>query len=249
METTWKLRPNVFWHDGAPFSAEDLLFTAAVLRDPRVPEFRTEANDWVEGVDAPNASTVIVRWDRPFIWADTFFSHELTPPLPRHLLESAYRDDPSSLAQLPYWAEQYVGTGPYRVREWVRGSHALPGANEGYVLGRPKIDVVEVRFIPDSNSRLANVFSGAVELTLGVGFSIEQAIQAREQWRDGRVAIEFLGNWVALYPQLLNPQLNAMGLFYTATPEMIGNRLANITTDRAPGSFLTWNAHEWDLRL
>src|SRR5207249_1826236 len=73
-----------------------------------------------------------------------------------------------------------------------------------YVLGRPKIDELEIRFILDTNAVAANILSGAVQATIGTGLSLEQTLQIRDQWRDGRLAIA-LENWLVIYPQFVNP--------------------------------------------
>ena len=70
-------------------------------------------------------------------------------PLPKHLLERPYLDDKAGFLEHPYWNQEFVGTGPFKLREWVKGSVVSLVANEEYVLGRPKIDEVEVRFIAD----------------------------------------------------------------------------------------------------
>src|SRR5207248_7338265 len=95
-------------------------------------------------------------------------------------------------------------------REFVRGSHILLEANEQYVLGRPKLDAVEVRLILDSNTLVANILSGAVELTLGRNVSVDQAMLIREQWRGGRVEVA-PANLTRVFPQFVNPQPEALG--------------------------------------
>src|SRR5437870_972590 len=88
METTWRIKPNARWHDGTPFTAEDLAFTARVAQDADIAIFRELAYDSIEDVAAPDPRTVVVRWSRPFIEADTMFSGfgSFQPvPLPRHL--------------------------------------------------------------------------------------------------------------------------------------------------------------------
>src|SRR5207237_6383482 len=92
----------------------------------------------------------------------------------------------------------------YRVKEFVVGSHVVLQRVAEYVLGQPKIDEIEVRFIPDPNTLLANVLAGGVDLTLGRGLSLEQAMQTRDQWRDGKIDVAFT-SWIVIYPQFLNP--------------------------------------------
>ncbi len=204
METSWTIREGALWHDGTPFTVEDVLFTARLGQDRDLAFFRNPAYDSVEMIEAIDARTVLVRWKQPFINADAMFSRSMAMPRPRHLLERLYNENKESVTHAPYWTDEYVGTGPYRVRQWTRGSHLILTANDRYVLGRPKIDEVEVRFIPNSNALVANLLAGEVELTLGRNLSLKQAVQIREQWREGQMAVGFK-NWIALYPQLLNP--------------------------------------------
>lgn len=204
METTWRLRPSAQWHDGAPFSANDLLFTARVGQDRELPIRRARVFDLIDGFDAPDPQTLKVSWKRTFIYADTLFTRTVLPPMPEHLLGQAYAEEKPAFAHLPYWTQEFVGTGPFRVRDWVRGSHVTLEANERYVLGRPRVDQVEVRFIPDQNALSASLLAGAVELTLGRSLTLDPAIQVRDQWRAGTMELGFV-NWFVIYPQLLTP--------------------------------------------
>src|SRR5439155_8422213 len=92
---------------------------------------------------------------------------------------------------------------PFKVKEWVRGSHMVFEANDQYALGRPKVDFVEVRFIIDDNTVAANLLAGAVDVTLGRNLSGEQASEVAAQWKEGHMVIAF-ENWISLFPQFLN---------------------------------------------
>lgn len=207
METTWKIRPGAQWQDAAPFTSADAVFTAAVDQDNDIPMRRNLAYASVDSVQAPDPLTLTVQWKRPYIQADQLFT---LPLFPKHLLEPHYLDNKAGFAQLPYWTEEFVGTGPFKLREYVRGSHMVLERNDGYVLGPPKIDQIEVKFIPDPNTLAANLLAGAVELTLGRGISLEQALQIRDQWREGKVDITFT-SWLVIYPQFLNSNPAVVG--------------------------------------
>lgn len=215
METTWHIRPNAYWHDGAPFTADDIIFTTRLSRDKEVGWEYDAAFDAVDGIESSDGgSTVTVRWKQPFVEADTLFSHSVsgrTLPLPRHLLDEGYTRDRGTLMDQLYWSEQFVGTGPFKLREWQRGSHLVVDANARFVLGRPRIDQVEVRFVTDPRNLAANILAGAIDLTIGRGISLEQAVQVLDQWRDGTMDYR-VSNWMVAYPQLLDP-----------SPEIIGN--------------------------
>jgi peptide/nickel transport system substrate-binding protein len=204
METTWTIRPNAQWHDGAPFTADDLVFTLTVVRDRELPAFSGVAYASLDTVQAVDARTVTVTWNRVFIEADSLFSARLATPIPRHLLERTYLENKAGFLELPYWGPEFVGTGPFKVREMERGSHLLLDAFDGFVLGRPKIDQVEVKFVLDETTLVANILAGTVELTLARSVSAEQGVQLREEWKAGHMVLT-QDDWYIMYPQFLNP--------------------------------------------
>lgn len=203
METTWRIRRNARWHDGAAFTSSDLLFTARLGQDRDLPVFADSGFEPVESVEGTDPHTLVVRWKRPYIRASAMFTRRFGFPRPEHVLGPVYGESKERVLQLPYWNEEYVGTGPFKVRQWVPGSHVLLEANDQYVLGRPRLDEVEVRFIPDGNALIANLLAGEVQLTLGRNLSLQQALQIRYQW-NGTVGVG-IKNWIAVWPQLLNP--------------------------------------------
>ncbi len=210
METTWRIKPNVRWHDGTAYTSEDLVFTMDAIQDRELPLRRPAALNLIERVEAPDPQTVVVRWTKPFIEADTLFSRELATPLPRHLLEHTASADKASFNTLPYWSEEFVGTGPFRLRAFSRGSHLLLAANEHYVLGRPKIDEIEVKFLPNPNALIANVLAGDIDLFVGRGMNLERAAVVQEQWREGRVETRLSG-LIVVYAQFIQPNPAVVG--------------------------------------
>jgi peptide/nickel transport system substrate-binding protein len=206
MTTTWKIRPNAAWHDGTPFTAEDLVFTAMVVMDKALPEFGDIAFDSVEGVDAVDPQTVTVRWSKPFIWANGLFSDTTGLPHPRHLLERVYLEDKATYTSVPQWTEAYTGTGAFKMRDFVRSSHMILDANDRFVLGRPKLDEIEVKFLQDANAAAASLLAGVTELTLVGGsiLSLEQSVQVRDQGWNGKL-LPLPRGAVGAFPQFINP--------------------------------------------
>jgi peptide/nickel transport system substrate-binding protein len=208
MLTTWTIRAGATWHDGAPVTGDDFVFTADVARDRALPIFRHAAFDWVDTVRAPDPRTVEVTWRGPWIYADTLFSAARDLPIlpmPKHLLAGAYLEGKDAFLDHRYWTDDFVGTGPYQLKEWVRGSHLVLGANAQYVLGAPKIEVIEVRFIRDGASLVANLLADSVDLPLGRGISFDEGVQLRERWRGG--VVEFTpSSSPKVWPQFINPR-------------------------------------------
>ncbi len=206
METTWTIREGARWHDGTPFTTDDLLFTATVGRDREVAILNSAEWAQVEEVTALDERTITVRWRELYIGADRVFSHGSTLPLPRHRLEPQYLESKADFPRLTFWLYDYVGTGPSRVRSWDPSNLAVLEANPDYVLGRPKIDQIEVRFILDGNTLTASVLAGGIDIVVNLG-SVDRAIAVRDGWRDGQVVFQFDeggGPW--LHPQFVNPR-------------------------------------------
>ncbi len=200
METTWRIKPGVQWHDGTPYTSADLVFTLGLVTDPSSAFKRQPAYAAIEGAEAIDPRTVRVTWKQISIEANTLFSRELASPLPRHLLESSAAADRVSFSQLPYWSTEYVGTGPFKLKDFVAGSYIIFEANDAFVMGRPKVDEVEVKLLPDANAIMANVLAGSVDLMLGREFNFDRAMVVEQQWKDGRAEPRISGS-MALYVQ------------------------------------------------
>jgi peptide/nickel transport system substrate-binding protein len=210
METSWRIRAGAQWHDGTPVTSADLLLTAQVFNDESLPEIKRPIWAYVEGAQASDDRTIVVRWKQSYIEADTLFASSAIA-LPQHLLGQAYREDKASLLLHPYWSSEFVGTGPFKLRTWQGHSFLLLEANDSYLLGRPHIDEIEVRFVVDGNTMLAGVLAGEIEVTMGFGMvSVDQALMMRDQWRAGRAAIGLLQVY-STYPQMLNPSPAVLG--------------------------------------
>src|SRR5439155_3303188 len=95
--------------------------------------------------------------------------------------------------------------GPFKLHEVVEGSYLVLVANDRYVLGRPKLDEIEMRFIPDANTLVTNLLAGGIDLLLGPRISLDLAIQARNQWKEGTVDIGIgPGMGLVIYPQFID---------------------------------------------
>lgn len=205
METTFVLRTDARWHDGTPVTADDLGFTVRVGQDPEAALLRDRAYSLIESVEVLDSRTAVVHWSGPYIFADSLFSAG-TVPFPRHILGAVFSANKAEFLAHPYWTSEFIGTGPFRLREFERGSHLVLQANEAYLLGRPKIDEIEIKFLPDANAVAANILAGLVDVTLvGQGtLSIEQALQVRDQWKEGTLT-PVLSGAVGMFPQFINP--------------------------------------------
>jgi len=181
METRYKLRPNLTWHDGTPLSSEDFVFGWRVYATPALGQASSPPIVFMEEVLAPDAQTIVIRWRQPYGEAASL-SDEFQP-LPRHLLQQPFQElDPSAFVNLPFWSVDYVGLGAYKVERWEPGTFIDARAFDGFVLGKPKIDRLKIAFISDANTALANILAGEVHAVGEFLFGDEQAATLESQW-------------------------------------------------------------------
>jgi peptide/nickel transport system substrate-binding protein len=182
METTYKLRPNLTWHDGKPLSAEDFVFAHQVYRTPDLGVASSLPISAMAEVTAPDPQTVVIRWGRLF--PDAGSLKQGFQALPRHILEGPFSQlDADSFTNLPFWGTEYVGLGPYRLDRWEPGAYLEGTAFDGHALGRAKIDRVRVNIVNDTNAAIAALLSGEAHFTAEYMLWYEEAATLQQQWQ------------------------------------------------------------------
>lgn len=187
MQTTYRLRPNVSWHDGTPLTSRDFVFAWTVFNDADLPVRPAIANR-ISRIDTPDDSTLAIQWKTTYPFANVIIEDDLGP-LPTHLLESVYRADKERFLQLGYWSKEFMGIGPYQVAGWEPGSHMTLRAYDRFYAGRAKIDQITVRFIESGPTAVANLLAGTAD---GVWQAIDfnQAMFVKEEWeRSGKTPL------------------------------------------------------------
>jgi peptide/nickel transport system substrate-binding protein len=153
---TFHLRTDVRWHDGTPFTADDVIFTVDLLRAPDYAGPLQAAELWrTVKVERLDSHTVRFTLSEPFA---PFLHYTTVGLLPAHVLKGV------SAKQLPDHPFNLhpTGTGPFKVQE-ITAQRALLLPNEDYYAGRPYLDKIEVLFYPDYPSVLAAYERGEVD--------------------------------------------------------------------------------------
>jgi len=157
---TFKLKKGVLWHDGKPFTAADVVFSADVfLRETHA---RLRANlAAVESIKALDDSTVEFKLKYPFGPFMGIFETGSMPMVPKHIYEGTdFRNNPANNTP--------IGTGPLKFEKWERGSYIQLVRNDSYhTPDVVMIDAVYFHVIPDAASRAAAFESGKVDLVPG----------------------------------------------------------------------------------
>ena len=144
--TTWKLKRGVTWHDGAPFSADDVVFNWQFATDPATGAFTPGAYIGVKAVEKIDSHTVRVVFDKPMPLWDRASTLQL---IPKHLFApyqgARSREAPGNLKP--------VGTGPYRFIDFKPGDLVRGELNPNYHLpNRPFFDTIEIKGGGDATS-------------------------------------------------------------------------------------------------
>jgi peptide/nickel transport system substrate-binding protein len=190
MSVTWKLKPNVRWHDGKPFTADDLVFTWEYAADPATAAVTigTYKDIKVEKVDQ---LTVRVLFQKPTpFWADAFVGSR-GMIMPKHLFETyngdKSRDAPANLKP--------VGTGPYKFVSFNPGDLVTGELNPDYhEPNRPFFDTIEMKGGGDAVSAARAVLqTGEYDYTWNLQVE-DEILQRLEKGGRGRATFDPGGN-------------------------------------------------------
>ncbi|OGO16694.1 MAG: hypothetical protein A2Z14_10825 [Chloroflexi bacterium RBG_16_48_8] len=171
---TMKLRDDIVWSDGEPITSADFIFTYEMIMNPSNTVASTYPNDQIETIEAPDDRTVVLTFSEPFIpWVATLW-HGL---LPKHVLEPVFEAE-GTIDNAEWNLKPTVGCGPFVFAEWESGSFVRFVANENYWLGRPMLDEIFIRFVPDDASQINALLAGDGDL--GTFFAYSDVPQLEE---------------------------------------------------------------------
>ncbi|MBI4644412.1 MAG: peptide-binding protein [Deltaproteobacteria bacterium] len=150
---TFKLRRGVKWQDGAPFTAQDVLFTYRVMVDPKTPTAYSGDYLQVKKAEAVDDYTFRVTYPQPFAPALGTWTLNI---LPRHLLEG------QDITKSPL-ARHPIGTGPYRFQEWKAGEKIALVYNPDYFEGRVYLNGYIYLIKPDLATMFLELKAGNID--------------------------------------------------------------------------------------
>ena len=157
MTIIYHLRPGLKFADGVPLTAQDAAWSVDAINDPRNNPQSRFAYDVVRKAEARDDTTLVLHLKRPFAPLLTVvLAPQGFPILPKHLL--AHLPD---FNHIPF-NSMPLGSGPYVVTKWTRGDRVQMRANPYYYAGKPKIEHIDVRFVPDPNTAMNLLRTGEV---------------------------------------------------------------------------------------
>lgn len=174
----YKLRPHMKWHDGAPVTCRDLRFTWQVVMNPHNDDITQDGYRDINDIDCRDPLVAVVHMKRvyaPFL-QQLWSINGNAPILPEHLL-AKYNDDRGSFNTAPYQSAP-IGSGPFRFVSWTRGSDVRLRAFPDFYLGKPKLDQVIYKIIPDENTLATQLQTHEIDLLFHGTGAIWERIRA-----------------------------------------------------------------------
>jgi peptide/nickel transport system substrate-binding protein len=158
---TIPIREDVVWTDGTPVTAQDYVFTyEMIMADGNAVQTRYPYDTYVESVTALDDNTVQIVMNEPYVaWAVGFNQNWL----PKHILEPVFEAE-GTIDNADWNRDQSATNGPFKLVEWQAASHLILEANDDYWRGRPVLDQIFIRIVPDDEAQMASIKAGDVDI-------------------------------------------------------------------------------------
>ena len=155
---TFQLQENAKWHDGKPFTADDVAFTMDAVKDPKTnttlkSRLRIGDNFATWTVLSPTS----IRFDLPAPYAAFFANLGEISIVPKHLLAASADINTDPFNRKP------VGTGAFKLAEYKQDEYLALEANKEYFQGAPHLDRVILVFIPEPDAAAAALLKGDID--------------------------------------------------------------------------------------
>ena len=160
---TYKLRADISWQDGKPLTCEDLKFTWHYVMNPKTNIAVTDGFRDIGSINCRDEHVAVIHMKRlyaPFL-QQLWGVNSNAPILPEHVLAPYLAAGTQNTA--PFNAMP-IGSGPFRVIQWERGTVVRLAANPNYFLGKPKLNEVDFYYEPDENTLETQIQTHAIDL-------------------------------------------------------------------------------------
>jgi peptide/nickel transport system substrate-binding protein len=186
LSVTWKLLPGLKWSDGQAITSDDIKFTWEVLSNPKAGVLSGAGGvNLIQTIETPDEMTAVVKYSKPYAGYLAQFAYGL---LPRHATGKA--EEMSSWA----WNRKPVGAGPFMVTEWTSGESITLERNPYYFqAGKPSLDKLIFRIVPEPASQLALMMQGETQVQLWPG--IDDAAEYEKTVGKGAHEVLVPGVW------------------------------------------------------
>lgn len=160
MDVTWRLRQDVAWADGEPVTADDVIFTWEAISSPEGGIW-VQGSDYIDSLEKIDDYTFVVHYSSVFPGYLTQFGGDQVVIWPEHYCDASQGFVAWDCNRQP------LSDGPYILEEWEAGDHLSFVRNPSYFeAGKPAIDRIIVRIIPEPAVRRAMLSEGDSDLDI-----------------------------------------------------------------------------------
>jgi peptide/nickel transport system substrate-binding protein len=172
---TFKLRQNVTFHNGDPFTAQDVIDTWKIIMNPDFGAFGQLGWDQITDMTAPDPNTVVMKTQQVYAPFISYMAGSGSFISPSKEIAKGVDSFKQQFGQAP------VGTGPFKFVEWKAKEQITLNANESYWGGKPKLDQVIMKIVPDDNTLLVQLRTGEIQVAAGAAIlaanRVDEALQ------------------------------------------------------------------------
>lgn len=161
----WKfhLNPKATWQDGVPLTAQDFVYTAGLVNNPKFGATSTLGWDHIKTIKAVGAHELDITLTSTYAPFVAYYAGSIDV-LPQHILGKI---PPDHIKNDTAYNQQPVGCGPFRITQYASGDHITETAYKNYFRGAPHLSQIIFRIVPSNNTAINEIQTGEVSL-LGV---------------------------------------------------------------------------------
>lgn len=199
---TYHLRRDVKWTDGVPFSSRDVKWSWQAIMNPNNNVVSRHGYDYIRSIDTPDPFTVIAHLKARFApFVNTFFAESDQPYMiaPAHVL-AGY----PNINQIAFNSKPTTSDGPFKIVEWARGDHVSLERNDGFFMGKPGLDRVEIKIIPDEDTSVNLLRTHAIDYMFQASIQTYQSIRSLP---DARIVWVNVNGYASVYINCAHPFL------------------------------------------
>lgn len=161
------LRQDVTWSDGQPLTADDVVFTYALMAGSTYDYKAINSRYWPDleqylaSVTAPDKYTVVMKTKTPYA---PFLTNYVFAPLPKHVLEPVVRQSPADFRKADFNFAPTVVSGPFQFDRWDKSQQVVVKANPKHFLGKPNLDSYVVKTVADGVAIANQLKTGEIDV-------------------------------------------------------------------------------------
>lgn len=198
-----KLKDGVTWHDGTPFTAEDVKFSLELTMDPDFRSFRSTGYKFMRNITVVSDTELTWEMSEPFapmaaILASTYI-------IPKHAFDGVEDKNTAPFSNAP------IGTGPFKFKERMAGDHIELEANADYHMDGPYLKTLIIKYVPDLNVMYTQFKSGDIDV-IGLQYISPDHLAEAEKLPNKIVTVAGTATFESIGLNMTRPQFQELAV-------------------------------------